>query len=104
MRIHRIENVTNGYWLKRNRAEREIRDCTAAWVETGVSIRNLTPAEMVEAMNIRAQERDRLAQPLPDAEIRGFHFLPSVSGIKGSSMEPRLIRAALGFAAGNAGF
>lgn len=93
-----IENITNGFWLKRTRAEREIRDCTATWVVEGVSVRNLTPSEMIDAMNKRSQEMDRTAGPLPGAEIHGFHRSPR------ANMEHRLIMAAFSFAAGQPGY
>jgi hypothetical protein len=79
----RIFNVSRGYSLKRGAAERAIQECSAAWVEEGVSIRNLTLAESIAARN----EQARHAEPLPFAEIPGLRFEPTLSGTAATRRE-----------------
>lgn len=83
----RIENLTNGCRLKRKHAERAVDNCAAAWVEYGVSIRNLTLAESIAARNIQA----RIREPLPYAEIHGLRFDPPASGVAATRREGRII-------------
>lgn len=102
----RILNETNGYRLKRGRAEREIKDCTATWVIPGVSIRNLTRAEMLQAMLDRPDQDDyqNWDGPLRRAELLGVRYQPSPTGALTTKLEGRLVRAAKQFALGHAGF
>jgi hypothetical protein len=79
----RIFNVSRGYSLKRGAAERAIHECSAVWVEEGVSIRNLTLAESIAARNDQA----RHAEPLPFAEIPGLRFEPTPSGTAATRRE-----------------
>lgn len=79
----RIFNISRGYSLKRGAAERAISECSAAWVEEGVSIRNLTLAESIAARN----EQARVAEPLPFAEIPGLRFEPTSSGAAATRRE-----------------
>jgi hypothetical protein len=64
----RITNLSRGFSLKHKQAERAVENCAAAWVEYGVSIRDLTFAEAVQARNTQASNRE----PLPVAEIPGI--------------------------------
>ena len=98
-----IYNESNGFWMKRGRAEREI-GCSVVWVVEGVSVRNMTPLEIYEAMNARAAEIELHSSPLPLPEIRGFQFMPSLTGLLASKLEHRLIIAAKNFAAGMPGY
>jgi hypothetical protein len=91
----RVHNVTRGFDLKFRRAERAIEECSAAWVEYGVSIRDLTLAESIAARNVQA----RLREPLPYAEIHGLRFDPPVSGISATRRERKLTWEAHKFAA-----
>lgn len=82
----RIENLTNGYFLKPHRALRAVEECAAVWVEEGVSIRNLTLAESIKARNEQAIRRE----PLAYAEIHGLRFDPPVTGVAAKRLEGRL--------------
>ena len=73
----RIENLTNGFRLKPQHAERAILNCSAVWVEVGVSIRSLTLAESIAARNVQAAIRE----PLAYAEIPGLTYEPSIHGL-----------------------
>ncbi len=90
----RVENKTNGCWYKRRHAERAVENCSAAWIEYGVSIRNLTLAESIAARN----EQSRLREPLPFAEIHGLTFDPPASGVAATRREGSLLWAAHQFA------
>ena len=79
----RVFNITRGYSLKRGAAERAIHECSAVWVEEGVSIRSLTLAESIAARN----EQARRAEPLPFAEIPGLRFEPTLSGTPATRRE-----------------
>ena len=65
---HRILNVSRGFTLKHGQAVKAIGNCACAWVEYGVSIRDLTIAEAITARN----EQARIAEPLPLAELPGL--------------------------------
>ena len=71
----RILNLTRNFRLKRKQAERAIENCACAWVEFGVSVRDLTLAESIAARNKQASERE----PLANAEIPGITFQHSGS-------------------------
>ena len=66
----RVLNITRGFTLKHKQACRAVEQCSAEWVEFGVSIRDLTLAESIAKRNIQAKERD----PLPYAEIPGLIY------------------------------
>ena len=94
---HRILNVTNSFRMKRTRAEREIEECSVAWVEVGVSVRNLTYAEAIVARREQVKVSVKLAllrEPLPSAEIPDVLYEPSFYGTLATRSESRLIREA----------
>lgn len=66
----RVFNVTRGYALKHKAALRGIENCAWAWVEFGVSVRDLTITEQIQARNEQAKNRE----PLAMAEIPGVSF------------------------------
>jgi hypothetical protein len=66
----RILNITRGYHMSAQRASRGVAECSFAWVEQGVSVRNLTLAESVAA---RATQ-EKVYDPLPYSEIPGIKF------------------------------
>lgn len=66
----RILNITRGFRLKRSQAYRAIENGACAWVEVGVSVRDLTLAESIAVRN----EQARLREPLEWAEIPGLMF------------------------------
>lgn len=90
----RVFNVTRGFSLKRSRAERAILECSAEWVEYGVSIRSLTLAESIAARN----EQARLREPLAFAEVFGLRYDPCPTGTEATRRESLLIREAREFA------
>lgn len=82
----RILNVTRGVYLKINAAQRAIEECSAVWIEPGVSIRLLTLDEGRKARIEQAANRE----PLPYAELPGIKFVPSASGQAATRNEGRL--------------
>jgi len=64
----RVLNVTRGFRLRFNQARRAVEQCACAWVEHGVSVRDLTLAEAIAARNKRKKD----AEPLPYLELRGI--------------------------------
>ena len=70
----RVLNVTRGYTLKHKQALRAVENCSAEWVEFGVSIRDLTLAESISRRN----EQAKIREPLPLAEIPGVIFQPPI--------------------------
>lgn len=66
----RIYNLTRRFSLKRSQAIKAVEQCACAWVEFGVSVRDLTIAESIAARN--AQKKN--AEPLPLAEIPHVEF------------------------------
>lgn len=66
----RVLNITRGFRLKHSQAYRGIENCAFKWVEVGVSVRDLT---LEEAMQAR-KEQAKMREPLPWAEIPGLSF------------------------------
>jgi len=66
----RILNITRGFRLKRSQAYRALENGACAWVEVGVSVRDLTLAESIAVRNQQAKMRE----PLVYAEIPGLVF------------------------------
>lgn len=91
---YRIVNIANGYRLKLSAALRAIEECSAAWVDPGVSIRSLTLAESIAARNEQAARRE----PLPYAEVPGLRFDPPATGIHATRRESVLTWEAHTFA------
>lgn len=73
----RILNVTRGFYLSHSAAELAIAQCSAEWVDEGISIRTLTPAEAQQARNKRELDEKRGWAELPDCR-----FDPPASGIE----------------------
>jgi hypothetical protein len=94
----RILNLTRGFTLKHKQALRAIDECSAAWVEYGVSIRDLTLAESIAARNQQARE----SEPLASSELPGLTFKPPVSTASSQAQRYRLVQAANQFVALNA--
>lgn len=89
----RVVNLTSGFTFKRKHVDRAIDNCAVTWVEYGVSVRNLTIAESIQARN----EQARLQEPLPYAEVHGLRFDPPASGITATRREGLLMWAAHDF-------
>lgn len=70
----RIFNLTRRYSLKHKQALRAVDNCACAWVEFGISVRDLTLAESIAARNKQAT----LREPLPFVELPGIIFRPAV--------------------------
>ena len=68
----RVLNTTRGFSLKHKQACRAVENCSAAWVEYGVSIRDLTLVESIAARNAQVKKRE----PIPMVEIPGVIFKP----------------------------
>ena len=82
----RVVNITNGRRYKFNQARRLVEDhCALAWVEYGVSVRELTVEEMVKA---RSKQKE-CEEPLYK-EIHGLRFVPPASGLTASRAEGAL--------------
>ena len=95
----RIVNLTNGHRYKFNQAKRLVEDqCACAWVQYGVSVRELTVDEMVKARS----EQARLREPLPYKEIHGLRYEPSARGVEASRREGLLVFQAHQFVAEHA--
>lgn len=80
----RVLNVTRGYRLRFNQARKAVENCACAWVDIGVSIRDLS---LAESISVRAQQaKDR--EPLPFAEVPGLSFEPA-TGQAGAHRQSR---------------
>lgn len=66
----RVQNLSRGYSMKFRQALKAIEACACAWVEYGVSVRDLSVAEAIQARIEQAAMRE----PLPLAEIPGLKF------------------------------
>lgn len=71
----RVFNLTRKFSLKHRQAEKAVEQCACAWVEYGVSIRDLTLAESIQARNEQAKTHD----PLPNMELTGLVFRQPVN-------------------------
>lgn len=92
----RVFNLSTGACPKRRAAERAIENCAAAWVEFGVSIRNLTLAESIAAR----VEQARLREPLVPAELPHLRYEPAMSGLAAHRSGMKLAWQANEFALG----
>jgi hypothetical protein len=81
----RIFNITRGFHLKLNQAEKAVENCAAIWVNSS-TIRDCTLAESIAMRNQQAQTRE----PLCCAEMPGLIFRPPA----GASNRYDLVRAA----------
>lgn len=86
----RVFNVTRGYALKHKAALRGIENCAWAWVEFGVSVRDLTITEQIQSRN----EQARVREPLALSELPGVVYEPTKNAIPSSFERMGLIRAA----------
>lgn len=82
-----------GFTLKFNQAVRGIENCALAWIEEGISVRDLTPAEAIQARNKQAEERELL----PLAELPGIRYKPQPKDEQGFRHEAALQIAARKF-------
>lgn len=66
----RVVNLTRSTRLRFNQARKGVENCAWAWVEVGVSVRDLTLRESIAARAQQAKDRE----PLPFAEVPGLSF------------------------------
>jgi hypothetical protein len=90
----RVFNLTRRFFMKHKQACRAVENCACAWVEPGVSLRDLTLAEAITARNAQAALRD----PLPFAELPGVMYRPSAGREVGGYRQRELAREANRFA------
>lgn len=90
-----VLNISRNYRMKFKRAERGISQCALAWVEYGVSVRDMTLAESIAARNDQA----RMQEPLPFAELPGLSFEPPASAADRARDNNLLVWAASRFVA-----
>lgn len=82
----RVFNISRGFRLRFNQARKAVENCACAWVEHGVSIRDLTLSESIAARNQQAKDRE----PLPYSEIHGLRYEPPV-GMTGAYRQGRVL-------------
>lgn len=82
----RIQNITRGYSMRAKQALRGVENCAMAWVEYGVSVRDLTLAESIAARAAQAKDRE----PLPLSEVFGIKVVPPM-GAENAHRESRLL-------------
>lgn len=90
MTNNRVLNMTRGFTLKHKQALRAVDECACAWVEFGVSVRDLS---IMEALERRAQQV-KIADPLPFAELPGCIYRPTEANQAGARTERVLALAA----------
>ncbi len=93
-KVRRVLNVTNGFWFKPGLVDLAIEQCAVAWVDRGVSVRNVTEDEAVVLRNQQAQQRMRLAY----AELPGLVYEPAIGGAEAYRNERLLAVEANNFA------
>jgi hypothetical protein len=81
-----VLNVTRGFYLRQTRARKAVENCACAWVDHGVTVRDLTLAESIHARSQQAKDRE----PLPYAEVHGLRFDPPM-GKAGAEWHSRLL-------------
>jgi hypothetical protein len=81
-----VSNVSRGYSVRLNQARKAVQNCACAWVEAGVSVRDLTLAESIAARVQQAKDR----APLPYSEVPGLRFDPPY-GTAGAEWQSRLL-------------
>ena|SRR6185437_7794319 len=92
----KVLNISTNQRIKRSQARNRVEQCLSAWVEDGLSIRDLTLAERVAARS----EQARLREPLAVAELPGVKFEPSVSGLEAYRNGRRMVLDATAICAG----
>ncbi len=69
---HRVMNISRNFSLKHRQAEKGVLMCAFAWVDYGISVRDLSKAEKITKINQQASERELLAC----SELPGITFKP----------------------------
>lgn len=91
----RVQNLTRNYSLKHKQALRAVENCACAWVEFGVSVRDLSLAESI----VKRNEQARTREPLAFAELPSLIYRPSERGAALTRAGYEQVRAANQFAA-----
>lgn len=81
-----VYNLTRGCYLRLNQARKAVENCACAWVEYGMSVRDLTLAESIAARIQQAKTRE----PLPYAEVPGLRFSVPAA-MNGAEWQSRLL-------------
>ena len=94
----RVLNVSRGFSLKHKQALRAVENCACAWVEFGVTIRDLTLAESITARN----EQARVSEPLCSSELPGLRYEAPETKLHADFWQKRsdLLKQAGAFASG----
>ena len=69
----RVLNTTRGFTIKHKQACKAVEQCSAEWVEYGVSIRDLSLKESIQARMLQIKP----IESLPYSEIPGLVYQPS---------------------------
>jgi hypothetical protein len=81
-----VFNETRGFYLRLNQARKAVENCACAWVEYGLSVRDLTLSESIAARAQQAKNRE----PMPYSEVFGLKFDPPI-GTAGAEWQSRLL-------------
>lgn len=73
--------------MKHKQALKAVEACSCAWVEFGVSVRDLSLHESIAARNVQAKIEARIAY----AELPWLTYQPSASGIEASVRGAKLV-------------
>lgn len=90
----RVFNLTRRFYVKHKQAARLVENCACAWVDFGVTLRDLTLAEAIAARNHQAS----LREPLPYAELRGLLYQPALGKEAATREQRRMAMEAYRFA------
>jgi len=71
----KVLNISTNQRIKRSQARNRVEQCLSAWVEDGLSIRDLTLAERVAARSEQARLRALEAEVLTGPEVGGCRFV-----------------------------
>lgn len=91
----RVKNLTRGGTLKHGQVVRGVQKCALAWVEFGVSFRQLTAAESIAARHAQKKQ----SEPLPLAEIPHIVFKAPERAQTSTRQEMHMAMQAVQFAA-----
>jgi hypothetical protein len=91
----RVFNTSRQYSMKHKQALRAVENCACAWVEFGVSVRDLTLAESIAVRNQQAHD----IEPLALAELRNCVYRPAERNQAQARQGYQWVRAANQFAA-----
>lgn len=82
----RILNLSNNRTVKRSQAIGRVEQCISVWIEPGISIRDLSNSERIQARSVQARE----ALELEHAELAGITYQPAIGGQAAYALERRI--------------